>query len=331
MQLEKTYLRTCAAPFIAALLAGGTVTAQSERAQDPPKTRESTQTVQTVQTKVQLLQHDSIIGADLVRAAGDGVAAADVGQELGSISELVIDGAGKVRYAVLDPTDEVTKADHKLGVPWDKLRWDPREEHFTTTVGRDELAKMPPFDAEAMCTTAAKDVTATGEAAKKAGEVKTGEATRETAERTKEASMDHAKGGYVLASKVADGKVFAQAEELGSVDDVYIDPTSGTATFVSVSAGGVLGIGDTVYLIPWSALRCSAPSGKDECHLHLDKAKAALESAPKLDSDKLNDATYRKQVYTFYGVDQPRFEQGGNDPMAPTGTRPNERGGVDRQ
>jgi sporulation protein YlmC with PRC-barrel domain len=112
---------------------------------------------------------------------------------------------------------------------------------------------------------------------------------------------------YVLASELDDGKLYSSnGEAFGNVTDVGFDVTSGTAAFAIVSVGGVLGVNDTVYAVPWSAVSI----GKDE-NLYVAMDNEKLKLAPKLSQDgidDLNNADYFKQVLAYYDEEPMRFD-----------------------
>ncbi|MCA9295725.1 MAG: PRC-barrel domain-containing protein, partial [Phycisphaerales bacterium] len=57
-----------------------------------------------------------------------------------------------------------------------------------------------------------------------------------------------------LASDLDEGTLFAQGDEFGDVSDVVIEAKSGMTAFAIVSTGGLLGVGDTLYPVPCSAV-----------------------------------------------------------------------------
>jgi sporulation protein YlmC with PRC-barrel domain len=89
-------------------------------------------------------------------------------------------------------------------------------------------------------------------------------------------------------------------EDLGKVEDIAIDPASGAIQYAILSFGGVLGMGDKLFPIPWSAIRMS-PSGD---HLLVDIDKETLRRAPSFERDvwpNLSDPTWRSRMDDHYG------------------------------
>ncbi len=89
-------------------------------------------------------------------------------------------------------------------------------------------------------------------------------------------------------------------ENLGKIEDVVIDPATGNIQYAILSFGGVLGMGNKLFPIPWSSLDIS-PS-RDYVLLNIDKE--VLERAPGFDSDKwpnMADPVWRRSIHDYYG------------------------------
>ncbi len=74
-----------------------------------------------------------------------------------------------------------------------------------------------------------------------------------------------------------------QNEDLGEIDDLVIDLETGQVRYAALSVGGVLGIGDDLYAIPWNAFRLRAVDG--DHHLVLNVTSQKFENAPGFDKD----------------------------------------------
>ena len=62
-----------------------------------------------------------------------------------------------------------------------------------------------------------------------------------------------------------------QGEKLGTVSDMVIDIPTGKINYVALSVGGVLGVGDKMFAVPYSALKFD--HGNDEMFFVLDMPK----------------------------------------------------------
>lgn len=78
-----------------------------------------------------------------------------------------------------------------------------------------------------------------------------------------------------------------QDEDLGDVEDVVLDPSTGDILYVAVSRGGFFGIGSELVAVPWDRLRVS-PSMST---FVLPVDEAAIEQAPKVARETLVDPT----------------------------------------
>lgn len=91
-----------------------------------------------------------------------------------------------------------------------------------------------------------------------------------------------------------------QDEELGTIEDVVLNPQSGDIHYVIVSSGGILGLGEDMVPVPWSALR--ATPGMNT--FVLDASEQVVEDAPAVDASRFTDpnqsADDRKKVDQYW-------------------------------
>jgi sporulation protein YlmC with PRC-barrel domain len=84
-------------------------------------------------------------------------------------------------------------------------------------------------------------------------------------------------------------------EDLGTIDDLAIDPNSGKISYAAVSMGGFLGLGDELFAVPWDAIRLraeeSAVTGEEGAtHVALlNVSKEQMEDAEGFDQDNWPD------------------------------------------
>jgi hypothetical protein len=100
----------------------------------------------------------------------------------------------------------------------------------------------------------------------------------------------------------------AAGEHLGVVHSLMIDTASGLVTFGVLSAGGIMGLGEKLYPVPWQAL--SRDPKADEFTLKIQKE--TFETAPSFDKGhwpKADDLAWFERVYRFYDV-EPVWETG---------------------
>jgi sporulation protein YlmC with PRC-barrel domain len=108
----------------------------------------------------------------------------------------------------------------------------------------------------------------------------------------------------ILASKVKGTSVYNEAgDKIGTVEDIVLDKQSNQILFAALGFGGVLGMGEKYYPVPWSMLDYDEDKGGYVAPL----SKDLLDNAP---SCSLKDLTrhdgslgsMREQTYTYYNV-----------------------------
>jgi sporulation protein YlmC with PRC-barrel domain len=106
----------------------------------------------------------------------------------------------------------------------------------------------------------------------------------------------------LAASTLAGDKVKNPAgDDLGKVDELMIDIPSGKVAYAVLSFGGILGMGNKLFAIPWSALKVD----EDKKCFILDMDKTQLENAPGFDKSNwpdMADNTWGSEVYKYYGA-----------------------------
>jgi sporulation protein YlmC with PRC-barrel domain len=115
-------------------------------------------------------------------------------------------------------------------------------------------------------------------------------------------------------------KVFdREGEEIGKVDDLFIDPTERRARFLSVKSGDVLGLGGKKLLIPIDAI---TPVAQDK--VVINHRRDRIVAGPQVDREFEKGTSKAADTdavvlacYEFYGIAQPYWN--------PTYQRPNWR------
>ncbi len=90
-------------------------------------------------------------------------------------------------------------------------------------------------------------------------------------------------------------------ESLGTIEEFMIELETGRIGYCVLSFGGVLGIGDKLFAIPYKAMTLDTVTHT----FTLDISKERLESAPGFDKGAWPDMTDRawgERIYGFYDV-----------------------------
>ena len=110
------------------------------------------------------------------------------------------------------------------------------------------------------------------------------------------------KSGVLKASDLIGMKVEGtDGKTLGKILDLVIDPADASIDYAVLDFGGVLGIADKYFAVPWDALAWT----DDRKKITLDVTKKDLKQAPGFDKNNwpdLSDRTQSVVIYEFYGV-----------------------------
>ncbi len=110
-------------------------------------------------------------------------------------------------------------------------------------------------------------------------------------------------GPYIMAADTLEGDkvVNLDGDDLGSISDIMIDVPKGRIAYAVLSFGGILGMGDKLFAVPWNALVLDA----DEKCFILNVDKQVLKSAPGFDKDHwpiMADQRWASDIHAHYGV-----------------------------
>lgn len=92
-----------------------------------------------------------------------------------------------------------------------------------------------------------------------------------------------------------------KGEDLGTVKELMIDVLTGQISYVVVSFGGLMGMGDKLFAIPFAKFSVD----EDSKVFRLDLDQDALKDAPGFDKDHWPDFTNAKwaeEIYDYYHV-----------------------------
>jgi len=104
------------------------------------------------------------------------------------------------------------------------------------------------------------------------------------------------------ANTLLDNDVYNKnGEDLGDIKELMIDMASGKVAYAVLSVGGVFGLGDKLFAVPWGALKLDTLNKR----FTLDVAKEALKDAPGFNKDRwpsMSDHAWASGVHKFYGT-----------------------------
>ena len=87
--------------------------------------------------------------------------------------------------------------------------------------------------------------------------------------------------------------------QIGEIDHLMIEKVSGRVTYAIMSFGGFLGMGDSHYPIPWSALKYDPALGGYRTGI----TESQLRDAPQYSGDEpWSNRSWETNVHSHYGV-----------------------------
>lgn len=98
---------------------------------------------------------------------------------------------------------------------------------------------------------------------------------------------------------IGDKVINSQGEDLGKIEEIMLDLENGCVSYAVLSFGGILGIGDKLFAVPWNAMKLNT----DKKAFILDVDKERLRNAPGFDKDnwpERPDTQWLESVYSYY-------------------------------
>lgn len=102
------------------------------------------------------------------------------------------------------------------------------------------------------------------------------------------------------STMIGDKVINRQGESLGDIKELMIDMDSGRVAYAVLSFGGVMGLGDKLFAIPFQSLQLRP----DHHDFVLDIDKDRLKNAPGFDKNNWPSTADRKwgsEIHKFYG------------------------------
>jgi hypothetical protein len=106
-------------------------------------------------------------------------------------------------------------------------------------------------------------------------------------------------GGLISGGTIQGTRVYSpRGDELGHIEDVMIDPSSGKVVYGVLQFGGFLGMGADYHPIPFSRLQYDP---RQEGYV-TDLTQEQLEGAPRHDDNWRADRDWQERSHRHYGV-----------------------------
>ncbi len=104
-----------------------------------------------------------------------------------------------------------------------------------------------------------------------------------------------------------------QGESVGEINDLVIDSSSGKVRYAAVTYGGIIGIGNKLFAVPFEAFQVKPdpddPDDLDDYVLVLNVTQKQLEGAQGFDEDhwpNMADKNFVRELNQRYGVERNR-------------------------
>jgi sporulation protein YlmC with PRC-barrel domain len=231
-------------------------------------------------------------------------------EKVGKINNLAIDlDSGRVIFAVVSSGGVLGVGDKLAAVPFKALHFGDLNNVAKLTVDKATFDSAPKLDKDSWNnlndrtwrTTAYKhyklDVNWDAPL-----DVRTGEMTIKT--ETERPATNIVKSTEAIGMDVHN----TQNDNLGDINDLVIDVNRAQVVYTVLGFGGVLGVGEKLFAVPWQSLKLDRADKKFV--LNVDKDK--LKNAPGFDRDKwpdMTDTNWSQNIYAFYGA-QPDWVYG---------------------
>ena len=136
--------------------------------------------------------------------------------------------------------------------------------------------------------------------------IESNEATRHTLTMPGRSSNGGPGPALMGASTLMGNDVYnASDEDLGDIKEFMIDMNTGRIAYAVLSFGGMLGMGDKLFAVPWAALSLDTANKR----FTLGATKGSLHDAPGFDKDhwpSMADPAWVSGVHKFYGTETGR-------------------------
>ena len=222
-------------------------------------------------------------------------------KEIGSVKDIAIDlRAGQVKYAALSYGGVLGFGGKLFAVPWDAFehRHDSGTDQHKLILNIDEatLREAPGFDQSNWPDFADP---AFDEAAKSGAsfEIDAGPVNVDIDLR-QDAELPRPEDGAIIRDEppssgndmvLRAGKIIGMTvnntadKNLGTVNDLMIDMATGKVRYAAVSYGGLLGVGDKLFAVPWDSFTCDFDESSKEYHLTIVLDEATFRDNPGFD------------------------------------------------
>lgn len=210
---------------------------------------------------------------------------------IGEVDDLLIDTSdGRIVYALIGKGGVMGIGEDSHIVPWESVRVESKDMKAIgcCTLTEAQIESAPVYRKTDVLTPDMEAKIRQNVGLKEAGAPRT------------------AGAGLVAASQVKGADVRgADNTELGEIEDLVIAPKEGAVAYMIFAAGGVLGMGEKHYALPWSTSKVMIDK-EQKLVITAPLDKERLAKAPEFDKKdwkKMSSMPWMKDMYGFWGVE----------------------------
>ena len=91
-------------------------------------------------------------------------------------------------------------------------------------------------------------------------------------------------------------------DQIGSVEDLYVDADEREVRYLDVGAGGFLGLGEKHLLSPLQAV-----ADRQDDRVNINRHREQVLGSPPFDPDVVPATNYQRNLYDYYGYPYPAW------------------------
>jgi hypothetical protein len=111
--------------------------------------------------------------------------------------------------------------------------------------------------------------------------------------------MAQSDGSLISSEDVQGTNVYGpDGSKLGEIDHLMIEKQAGRVTYAVMSFGGLLGVGNSHYPLPWGALKYDTGLGGYKTNVSSDQ----LKDAPQFSENSWSNRDWETRTHSHYGV-----------------------------
>ena len=112
-------------------------------------------------------------------------------------------------------------------------------------------------------------------------------------------ATQHPNHQLISSEDVEGTEVYDQSgKNIGEVDHLMLDKTSGRAAYAVISFGGFMGLGHSHYPVPWGALKYDTSLGEFRTTI----SEQQLRDAPEFSDDSWGDRSWETRTHQHYNA-----------------------------